>query len=85
MEITINAWDHALVGNGSNADLVIAANDALEKVEKQILKLRNKWRDTKRYKGKALQTASAAPEAPAARARSEEKLGRGGPQERRPQ
>jgi putative sigma-54 modulation protein len=66
VEITINAWDHALVGNGSNADLVIAANDALEKVEKQILKLRNKWRDTKRYKGKALQTASAAPEAPAA-------------------
>jgi len=65
VDITINAWDHALVGSGSNADLVIAANDALEKVEKQILKLRNKWRDTKRYKGKALQTASAAPEAPA--------------------
>jgi len=66
MEITINAWDHALVGNGSNADLVTAANEALDKLEKQILKLRNKWRDTKRYKGKAVQAASVAPGEPAA-------------------
>jgi ribosome hibernation promoting factor len=64
MEITINAWDHALVGNGSNADLVTAANEALDKLEKQILKLRNKWRDTTRYKGKEVQAAAAAPEPP---------------------
>lgn len=52
VEITINAWDHALVGVGSDADLEKAAHDALDKLEKQILKLRNKWRDTKRYKDK---------------------------------
>ena len=48
VEITVNAWDHALVGVGSDGDLVTAAHDALEKLEKQVLKLRSKWRDTKR-------------------------------------
>lgn len=52
VEITVNAWDHALVGVGSDADLEKAAHDALDKLEKQILKLRNKWRDTKRHKDK---------------------------------
>jgi len=52
VEITINAWDHALVGIGSDTDLVAAANPALERLEKQILKVRTKFRDTKRNKGK---------------------------------
>jgi putative sigma-54 modulation protein len=52
VEITMNAWDHALVGVGSDSDLVKAAHDALDKLEKQLLKLRNKWRDTKRHKDK---------------------------------
>ncbi len=34
VEITMNAWDHALVGVGSNGDLVKAAHDALDKLEK---------------------------------------------------
>ncbi len=59
VEITMNAWDHALVGIGSDADLVTAANDALAKIEKQILKLRNKWRDTKRHKDKEAEAAPA--------------------------
>lgn len=59
VEITLNAWDHALVGIGSDADLEIAANDALAKLEKQILKLRNKWRDTKRHKDKEAEAAPA--------------------------
>jgi putative sigma-54 modulation protein len=64
VEITLNAWDHAMVGIGSNTDLVIAANDALEKIEKQILKLRNKWRDTKRHKDKEAEAAPAVSEIP---------------------
>ena len=68
VEITINAWDHAMVGIGSDADLVIAANDALEKLEKQVHKLRNKWRDTKRHKDKEAEAAPAALEAPASAA-----------------
>ncbi|HUA21400.1 MAG TPA: ribosome-associated translation inhibitor RaiA [Bryobacteraceae bacterium] len=52
VEITVNAWDHAIVGIGSGADPVVAANDAADKLEKQLLKLRNKWRDTKRSKDK---------------------------------
>lgn len=52
VEITVNAWDHALVGVGSDADLEKAAHDALEKLEKQLVKLRSKWRDTKRHKDK---------------------------------
>ncbi|HMD49207.1 MAG TPA: ribosome-associated translation inhibitor RaiA [Bryobacteraceae bacterium] len=52
VEITVNAWDHAMVGVGSDADLEVAANDALDKLEKQVLKLRNKWRDTTRHKVK---------------------------------
>jgi ribosome hibernation promoting factor len=52
VEITLNAWDHGMVGAGSGKDVVTAANDALEKLEKQVLKLRNKWRDTKRKKDK---------------------------------
>lgn len=52
VEITINAWDHALVGVGSNGDLVKAAHDAVDKLEKQLLKIQNKRRDTKRHKDK---------------------------------
>ncbi len=71
VEITMNAWDHAMVGMGSDTDLEIAANDALDKLEKQILKLRNKWRDTKRHKDKEAEAAPAVSEAvtPATNAR----------------
>ena len=58
----MNAWDHAMVGIGSewrSGDR--GANDALEKLEKQILKLRAKWRDTKRYKDKEAEAAPASP------------------------
>jgi len=61
VEITINAWDHALVGIGSDSDLVAAANTALERLEKQILKIRAKFRDTTRYKGKGGGVAAEAP------------------------
>jgi putative sigma-54 modulation protein len=43
IEITVNAWDHALVGAGSNRDLITAACEALDKLEKQLRKVRDKW------------------------------------------
>jgi putative sigma-54 modulation protein len=77
VEITIHAWDHGMVGVGSNTDLVAAAHDALDKLEKQILKVRNKWRD-KRHKDNvpALQTAPPpAPASKAAKRQAERKAG----------
>jgi putative sigma-54 modulation protein len=44
-EITVQYYDHQLVGIGSDADEVIALSAALEKLEKQALKLREKWRE----------------------------------------
>ena len=64
VEITLNAWDHAMVGIGSNTDLVTAANAALDKLEKQILKLLNRWRDTKRHKDKGAEASPAVAELP---------------------
>lgn len=47
-EITVRFHDHDLVGVGSGADDYLAMHEALEKLEKQVLKLREKWRDLKR-------------------------------------
>jgi putative sigma-54 modulation protein len=49
VEITINAHDHALVGVGEDADLFTAMCTATEKIEKQVVKMRSKWRDTHRH------------------------------------
>jgi putative sigma-54 modulation protein len=48
VEITVNAWDHQMVALGADGDLFTAMNSALEKLEKQVSRLRTKWRDTKR-------------------------------------
>lgn len=50
VEITLNAFDHALVGQGADRDLFTAVSQALDKLEKQILKMRAKWRTIKRHK-----------------------------------
>jgi len=47
-EITVNYHNHPLVGIGSNVDLFTAIHSAIEKLEKQSIKVRAKWRDTKR-------------------------------------
>jgi putative sigma-54 modulation protein len=52
VEITVHAWDHALVGIASDADVSLAAHEAFERLEKQLLKLRARWRDTKRVRDK---------------------------------
>jgi len=63
VEITFNAWDHSFVGIGSDRDLEVAANTALDKLEKQILKLRAKWRDTRRHKDKEARVSQVTAEA----------------------
>jgi putative sigma-54 modulation protein len=47
-EIKVQYRDHPLFCEASAADVFTAITDAADKLEKQILKLRTKWRDTKR-------------------------------------
>lgn len=49
-EITVQFYDHQLVGIGSDGDLFTAVASALAKLEKQAVKQRAKWRETKRHK-----------------------------------
>lgn len=73
-EATINYYGHPLAGLGSSADLFTAIHSASEKLGKQALKARTKWRDTKRTPHKETSEVESAPEleaeaetAPAAR------------------
>lgn len=56
IEITMNFYDHSLVGEGSDADISTSACQAIEKLEKQLLKLRERWRDTHRDAKEVRQT-----------------------------
>jgi ribosomal subunit interface protein len=67
VEINCNFYDHALVGLGSGGDFLTAVQTALEKLEKQALKVRTKFRDTKRLaKDKSVEGAGASDEGTAA-------------------
>lgn len=67
-EITIQFYDHQLVGIGSDSDLFTAMSTAIEKLEKQVLKQRAKWLEKKRRSGDEEEVEQAeAPGAPAAR------------------
>jgi len=59
VEITVNAMDRALVGIATDADLSVAAHAAFDKLEKQVLNLRARWRDTKRVRDKEADGAKA--------------------------
>lgn len=48
VEIIMNFYDHPLVGEGADADLNVALTQAAEKLEKQLIKHRDRWRDTHR-------------------------------------
>jgi len=64
-EATVNYFGHQLVGIGSDADLFTAIHAAAEKLEKQALKARTKWRDIKRSPHKAAsETEAEAPPEP---------------------
>ncbi|MEO7652780.1 MAG: ribosome-associated translation inhibitor RaiA, partial [Bryobacteraceae bacterium] len=61
-EVTVNYHHHSLACEGSNADLFTAVHSAVDKLEQQAIKIRAKWRDTKRT---AKAKAAAAPTVPA--------------------
>jgi putative sigma-54 modulation protein len=74
-EATINYYGHQLVGIGSSADLFTAIHSAAEKLEKQAVKARTKWRDTKRAPKEAT-PAEAEEEAAAEQPEAEEEPAR---------
>ena len=59
-EVTVNYFNHQLVGLGSNSDLFTSIHSAIEKLEKQAVKQRSKWRDTKRTPRKEAEAANQA-------------------------
>jgi len=65
-QLTVNLWDHRVVAEGADADLYAAVTGAVDHLEKQVAKMRTKWRDTKRHKDAPQRT----PEASAKRAES---------------
>ena len=48
IEILTNVYDHALKAEAADADMGVAFHQAIESLEKQIVKLRRRWRDTHR-------------------------------------
>jgi ribosomal subunit interface protein len=48
VEITVAYHNHELVGEGSDTDLFTAIHAAVGKLEKQAVRVREKWRDSKR-------------------------------------
>jgi putative sigma-54 modulation protein len=61
-EATLNYYGHSAVGEATEPDAFQALADALEKLERQVLKVREKWRESKRAPSKAAPVES--PEAP---------------------
>ncbi len=61
-EVRVNFYDHTLFGKGSAPDQFTAIMDAVEKVEKQALKLLDKKRELKRSKSPRKEEALAAAE-----------------------
>ncbi len=76
-EITVNIRDHVLVGAGSAPDLYTAMSSAIEKLDKQVRKLRAKFRDTRRTPDQSLRAKAAEEEAEEAAA--EETVEEAGP------
>jgi len=62
-EVRVNFYDHTLFGKSSAPDQFTAIMDAVEKVEKQALKLLEKKRELKRSKSPRKEEALAAAEA----------------------
>jgi ribosome hibernation promoting factor len=69
-EITLQFYDHQLVGEGADTDLYTAMSVALDKLESQAVKRRGKWREkARRHNGNgrrqvAAGTAETAPAKP---------------------
>lgn len=63
-EVRVSFYDQTMIGEGKGADQFTALMDAVENVERQALKCREKWRDAKRETParKARTTGEAIPE-----------------------
>jgi putative sigma-54 modulation protein len=48
IKIKVQFYDHSLLGEGSDADLEASLCGAIEKLETQVVELRNRWRETHR-------------------------------------
>ena len=48
VEVTVPWHDHELIGQASDTDLFSAVHAAVGKLESQAIRLKEKWRDTKR-------------------------------------
>jgi len=59
-EITVNYHNHPLVGLGAGPDLFTAIHSAVQKLEKQAIKVRAKWRDNKRTPRKMAENSGSA-------------------------
>jgi len=77
-EATVNYYSHPLIGIGSSTDLFTAIHSAAEKLEKQAVKARTKFRDNKRTPRKetAAENVAAAGEPPEVEADTEEENAR---------
>jgi putative sigma-54 modulation protein len=64
-EATVNYFGHELVGLATDPDLFCAIHAAAQKLEKQALKARAKWRDVKRKSPKPDAEAASEPAAEA--------------------
>ncbi|MCC6363201.1 MAG: ribosome-associated translation inhibitor RaiA [Bryobacterales bacterium] len=69
-EITVHYYDHPLAVLHSHADQLQAITGAIDKLEKQIVKSRAKWRDTKRRPAAKSKQEVAAPVAAAAKSKA---------------
>ncbi|MGH9595108.1 MAG: ribosome hibernation-promoting factor, HPF/YfiA family, partial [Bryobacteraceae bacterium] len=49
-EVTLQFYDHQLVSVGSDTDLFTALSETLDKLDKQAIKQRSKWREKSRHK-----------------------------------
>jgi putative sigma-54 modulation protein len=67
-EITVQFYDHQLVGVGADADLFTSMSQALDKLEKQAVKQRTKWREKKRHSNGEAEAEESSAEEPAVEA-----------------
>jgi len=69
-EVRLNFYDQTLVGEASGTDQFLAIMEAVEKLEKRVIKVREKFRDSKRDHAKRdVVDAPLAPEEPKAPAK----------------
>ena len=57
-EVTVKYHDHSMVAWGEDSDLFTAIHGAIVKLEKQAIKVRAKWRDSKRVPRKETMVAA---------------------------